>query len=582
MNLRRLGLKQKLAIGSGSLLAIIGMMGWIGFRTAGVNERLAHEVQLYSSLKDNVRTVEQAVLIQRIGARDVMMGRDKENTKLYERGEADFLQAIGDLKPLLPTDVSRDLCAKVETAGLNYMQRNDRLVALYRGGSEADAAELFKGHDGLLLSNDLTASMNNLMAEFEQRRQAALDRQIASDGSSKTLMLILALTGLAIGGTIATVIARSILLTIDKMLTMIETVSSNNLAADDMAVESDDGMGKAALGLNMMKNGLREVILSIASTAEEVSHSSREISATAAQAANRAEDQKHQVKQIAATMQEMADTVRAVSLHSNTAAESAKSAATSARDGGRIVEGVLERMHGIAQSVGESAANIEHLRARSDEIGRIVGMIGDIANQTNLLALNAAIEAARAGEQGRGFAVVAGEVRRLAERTAVATKEIAAVIRAVQSLTVDAVRQMHSGTAAVEQGVEITAKAGESIQRIIREADKVGLMVAQIASTATQQAAATEEVTTTMHQISELAADSADGAQHSASTCEQLSNLALGLQNMVDRFELGERATRPAGSGRTGSSVDRVAMADATFRASWQKTPRMIPERDAV
>ena len=194
-------------------------------------------------------------------------------------------------------------------------------------------------------------------------------------------------------------------------------------------------------------------------------------------------------------MQQMAATVREVSLHSNTAARSAKSAAESAREGGKIVEDVLERMRGIAQSVRESAAKIEQLGARSDEIGRIVGVIDEIAEQTNLLALNAAIEAARAGEQGRGFAVVAGEVRRLAERTAAATQEIAAVIQNVQTITVDAVRQMRSGTAAVEQGVEATGKAGESIQRIIREADTVGTMVAQIASSATQQAAATEQVT---------------------------------------------------------------------------------------
>ena len=99
----------------------------------------------------------------------------------------------------------------METAGSIYMHRNDLLVALYRSGAGADAEEKFKGRDGLLLSNNLTASMNNLMAEFEQRRQSALDRQIASDGRSKTLMMVLALTGLALGSTIASVIARSIL-----------------------------------------------------------------------------------------------------------------------------------------------------------------------------------------------------------------------------------------------------------------------------------------------------------------------------------------------------------------------------------
>jgi methyl-accepting chemotaxis protein len=155
--------------------------------------------------------------------------------------------------------------------------------------------------------------------------------------------------------------------------------------------------------------------------------------------------------------------------------------------------------------------------------------------------LNAAIEAARAGEQGRGFAVVAGEVRRLAERTTAATGEIAGVIQSVQSVTADAVRQMRSGTAAVEQGVEVAGKAGDSIQWIIREADNVGMMVAQIASAATQQATATEEVNASMSQISELAAEAADGSQLSARACGQLFDLALGLQNMVDRFDVGQR-----------------------------------------
>jgi len=261
----------------------------------------------------------------------------------------------------------------------------------------------------------------------------------------------------------------------------------------------------------------------------------------ALQSAGSAENQKQQVVQIATSMHEMAATVREVSTHSNTAAISARNAANIAREGGKIVEEMLDTMHGIAQSVRMSAVNIEQLGSRSDEIGRIVGVIGEIAEQTNLLALNAAIEAARAGEQGRGFAVVAGEVRRLAERTAAATQEIALVIENVQTMTADAIRQMRSGTLVVEQGVAATGKAGQSIQRIIREADTVGTMVAQIASAATQQASATEEVNTSMSQISTLATESADSAQLSARSCEQLFDLALGLQNMVDRFNVGQR-----------------------------------------
>src|SRR5271156_552741 len=112
----------------------------------------------------------------------------------------------------------------------------------------------------------------------------------------------------------------------------------------------------------------------------------------------------------------------------------------------------------------------------SDQIGRIIGVIDDIADQTNLLARNAAIEAARAGEQGRGFAVVADEVRKLAERTTKATKEIAEMIQSVQTETRGAVEKMQSGTQQVEKGVEVTAKAGASLKQIIGQAEHVGEM----------------------------------------------------------------------------------------------------------
>jgi methyl-accepting chemotaxis protein len=540
MTLRRLGLKPKIAVGFGSLLAIITAMGVVGYRSAVVGQKASQEAEIASTMKDITGSMQQSILVYRIGVRDVLMGRDSDATHLYEKGEADTQQAMDTLKPLLSTAESRELCARVELANTNYSRRIDQVVARYRAGDASGAIEMFKEPESLVLYTALADGMNDMTAEFERQRQDAARREVASDSSSKTLMLLLALAGVVIGATIAFVTALSIVNANRKILGMIHAISRNNLMVEDMEVLGRTEMGKAAEGLNRMKNGLRRMMLSIASTAENLLGSSREIAATASQAAGSAENQKQQVGQIAATMHQMAATVREISQHSNTAARSAKSAVESAREGGKIVEDVLARMRGIAQIASESAAKIEQLGARSEEIGRIVGVIDEIAEQTNLLALNAAIEAARAGEQGRGFAVVAGEVRRLAERTAAATQEIAAVIQNVQTITEDAVRQMRSGTSAVEQGVEATGKAGESIERIICEADTVGTMVAQIASSATQQAAATEQVTASMSHINELAIESAEGSQLSAQACEQLFDLALGLQNMVARFDVGQ------------------------------------------
>lgn len=541
MSLGRLGLKAKIAVGFGSLLAIIAAMGAVGYRTAVRSERLAREMEIDSAKKDATNSLQQAILVLRIGTRDVLMGRDNDPTHLLEHGGQDFRRELEELKPLLVSAEDKDLCARLELANSNYIARNDQVVALYRAGKIDESLALYKEHESLVLYTALADAMSDMTAAFERQRQDALNREMATESWSKTLMLVLALGGLAIGSAIALVIARLIVRTMYRMSRMIETVSSNNLTIEDMEVESDDEMGKAARGLNRMKNGLRCVMLSIASTAENVSGSSREISAAAAQSAESAENQKQQVGQIATAMQEMAATVREVSQHTNTAARSAQSAAESAREGGKIVEDVLGRMRGIARGAETAAEKIEQLRVRSDEIGRIVGVIDEISEQTNLLALNAAIEAARAGEQGRGFAVVAGEVRRLAERTTGSTGEIAAVIHDFQSETANLVRYIRSDIAVVEQGVAVAGIAGDTLQKIIREADTVGTMVTQIACSAAQQAAATEQVTASMGQINELATESAEGSQLSAHACEELFDLALGLQNMVNRFDVGLR-----------------------------------------
>lgn len=250
-------------------------------------------------------------------------------------------------------------------------------------------------------------------------------------------------------------------------------------------------------------------------------------------------------------MQEMSSTVAQVSDNSNKAAEASRQAAETARHGGSIVEETLNKMRVIAESVRGTARKMEELGKSSDQIGRIIGVIDDIADQTNLLALNAAIEAARAGEQGRGFAVVADEVRKLAERTTTATKEIAQMIKNIQDETRSAVSAMEQGTKQVEEGVNSTAKAGDSLKEIIQMSEQVGEMITHIATAATEQSSATEQVNHNMEEIARLVKESATGAQQSARACQDLSGLALDLQKMVGNFKLND------GRGYQGSGIVR-------------------------
>jgi methyl-accepting chemotaxis protein len=234
----------------------------------------------------------------------------------------------------------------------------------------------------------------------------------------------------------------------------------------------------------------------------------------------------------------MSSSVGEISAHSTRAADSAHKATGCAKQGGKIVEEALVDMRAIAASVTATATKIGELGKTSDQIGKIIAVIDDIADQTNLLALNAAIEAARAGEQGRGFAVVADEVRKLAERTTKATKEIAQMIETVQTETKTAVDQMHASTKQVEVGVAATMKAGVSLEEIIAAAQQVGDMISQIAAGSTQQASTIEQITSNVEQIVKVTSESAAGAQQSAKACEELSNLALDLQQLVGKFKV--------------------------------------------
>jgi methyl-accepting chemotaxis protein len=353
-----------------------------------------------------------------------------------------------------------------------------------------------------------------------------------------------------------------------RMVTLIQQIAANNLAVEDMQIVSEDEIGSAGKALNKMKNSLREMIQSIASTAEHVASASEEISSSATQQAQGSETQKDQTSQVATAMQEMSSTVLQVSDNSNKAAEAARKAADTAKHGGSIVEETLTKMRRIAESVGGTAKKMEELGKSSDQIGRIIGVIDDIADQTNLLALNAAIEAARAGEQGRGFAVVADEVRKLAERTTTATKEIAQMIKNIQDETKIAVTAMEAGTKQVEEGVTSTATAGDSLRQIIDMSNQVGEMITHIATAATEQSSATEQVNNNMDQIAQLVKESAVGAQQSAKACQDLSGLALDLQKMVGSFQLGSdgahfATSRASHGAQAGTSAPKAFAAGA-------------------
>ncbi len=283
---------------------------------------------------------------------------------------------------------------------------------------------------------------------------------------------------------------------------------------------------------------LQGMIKKVAHVTDKVASASVELSATAEEISKGTDTLTSRASQTAAAVEEMNATVGQVAQNSGKAASLAQETVTTAKEGGTVVSNTISGMQQLSEAVANSATIIAALGKSSDQIGEIVRTIEDIADQTNLLALNAAIEAARAGEQGRGFAVVADEVRKLAERTTKATKEIGDMIRQIQHDTRGAVDSMQQGTQKVSAGVELVNKTGEALTQIVQMVSESADMIRQIAVASEQQSVATQQIASDIENVAKVTKDSASGASESAKASQDLSQLAVELQHIVSGFKL--------------------------------------------
>jgi methyl-accepting chemotaxis protein len=314
------------------------------------------------------------------------------------------------------------------------------------------------------------------------------------------------------------------------------TVANGDLSVS-VSVDPRD-TGSILWAMKTMVESLRNLVNETVSISTGIASASTQLQATSDQIATGAEEVASQTSTVATASEEMAATSADIASNCTRAAETSRHTSSSASAGAAVVHETIIGMGKIAERVKQTAATIDALGTRSEQIGEIIGTIEDIADQTNLLALNAAIEAARAGEQGRGFAVVADEVRALAERTTKATKEIGGMIKAIQSETKEAVRSMEEGVQEVEKGAVSSQKSGESLNEILDQINEVTMQINQIATAAEEQTATTSEITMNIQQVTEVVHQSARGAQETSAAAAQLAEQSNQLHVLVGKFRV--------------------------------------------
>ncbi|HXY78118.1 MAG TPA: methyl-accepting chemotaxis protein [Candidatus Acidoferrales bacterium] len=568
LNIKNLRFKTKLSSLIGTAVAgllILGMTSYFTLERVRVGGPVYNEMHLYFDLDADLCPPNLSPQPMRSAVRKIALETDAaklhQDIAEFQETKKNFEAARDRWRKELPEGEIKEVATvKNVEAAEEYIRgvEQELIPAALQGDKQRVMEEVAK----LQVPGETSSAAAQEADKMAQAKIAELGK--AADESVGNSFLILAGIGVVVGVVVCFfgfAIARSILGPLARTVETLQAVADGDLR-HQIEADSSDEIGIMGQALNKAIHGMADTIQSIAHTAVNVANASEEISVSATQTAQGSDTQKMRTSQVAVAMTEMSTTVHEVSEHSTRAAEASRQAAETAREGGIIVEESLAKMRAIASSVSATAKKVEELGKSSDQIGRIIGVIDDIADQTNLLALNAAIEAARAGEQGRGFAVVADEVRKLAERTTSATKEVAQMVQSIQGETKTAVAAMHEGTDQVQAGVSTTARAGDSLKQIIHMSEQVGDMITHIATAATEQSSATEEINKNVAQIARLIGESAVGAQQSAKACQELSELALDLQKMVGSFRLEANTSKTAAqthNERAGSAKSFAA-----------------------
>nr|WP_312936626.1 methyl-accepting chemotaxis protein [Pseudomonas sp.] len=390
-------------------------------------------------------------------------------------------------------------------------------------------------------SEDALQHMANQGQVMFDNSKALIETQTAArDHDAQQARLLLAVStavAILLGILAAWIITRQITVPLRQTLNAAERVANGDLS-QPLQVNRRDELGQLQASMQHMTQGLRQLIGGIGDGVTQIASAAEELSAVTGQTSAGVNSQKVETDQVATAMNEMAATVQEVARNAEQASEAAVMADQQAREGDHVVAQAIAQIERLASEVNNSSEAMSELKQESDKIGSVLDVIKSVAQQTNLLALNAAIEAARAGEAGRGFAVVADEVRSLAQRTQQSTEEIEELIANLQQGTQRVAGVMDASRGLTDSSVELTRRAGGSLETITRTVSSIQAMNQQIATAAEQQSAVAEEINRSVMNVRDISDQTAAASEQTASSSVELARLGTHLQGLVARFTL--------------------------------------------